>query len=121
MNKKGQSLVIFIIILPIIFASLAFIYDYALVVYNQNKYESVSKSIIKLNLQEEDIKDLYVKNNYKIDNFKYENIDNKINISNYYYIDSVFGNILNIKKYKCEINYVVYVENNDIIIIDNKG
>ena len=59
MNKKGQSLTIFIIILPVIFISLAFTYDYATIINEQMKYESVTKTILKSTQDEEKIKALY--------------------------------------------------------------
>ena len=97
MNNKGQSLTIFIIIIPIIFAVFAFTFDYAYIIYNQQKYENISKNIIEQTTDIEEIKDLYLKNKYSVDNLKYENKDNAIIISNTYYIKSIFGNILNIK------------------------
>lgn len=121
MNNKGQSLTIFIIIIPIIFAIFAFTFDYAYIIYNQQRYENISKNIIEQTTELEEIKILYVKNKYSIDNLKYTNNGNEIKISNTYYIKSIFGNILNIKNYKCEINYIVRVENNDIIVEENKG
>lgn len=116
MNNKGQSLTIFIIIIPIIFTVFAFTIDYAYIIYNQQKYENISKNILESTTDLEAIKNLYLKNKYSVDNLKYENKDNTIIISNTHYIKSIFGNILNIKEYKCEINYIVRVENNDIIV-----
>lgn len=121
MNNKGQSLTIFIIIIPIIFAVFAFTFDYAYIIYNQQKYENISKNILEFTRDINEIKNLYVKNKYSIDNLKYENIDNQIKVSNNQFIKSIFGSILNIKNYKCEINYIVRVENNDIIVEENKG
>ena len=94
MNKKGQSLTIFIIILPVIFISLAFTYDYATIINEQMKYESVTKTILKSTQDEEKIKALYQKNGYSTNN---------------------------IKNYNIKINYVVINSNNGIIIEENKG
>ena len=47
MNNKGQSLTIFIIIIPIIFTVFAFTIDYAYIIYNQQKYENISKNILE--------------------------------------------------------------------------
>lgn len=121
MNKKGQSLAIFIVILPLIFAAFLYLYDYSVLIYEQNKYENISKSIILSTQDESKIKDLYEKNSYEVNNFKYKNNNEEIYISNYYYIDTILSNVLKINKYKCEINYIVSIENNDIIIRDNKG
>lgn len=121
MNKKGQSLTIFIIILPVIFISLAFTYDYATIINKQMKYESVTKIILKSTQDEEQIKDLYQKNGYSTSNFKYKTEEDKIYIQNSYQFKSTFGKIINIKNYNIKINYVVINSNDDIIIEENKG
>lgn len=121
MNKKGQSLTIFIIILPVIFISLAFTYDYATIINEQMKYESVTKTILKSTQDEEQIKDLYQKNGYSTNNFNYKIEEDKIYIQNSYKFKSTFGKIINIKNYSIKINYVVINTNNGIIIEENKG
>lgn len=121
MNKKGQSLTIFIIILPVIFISLAFTYDYATIINEQMKYESVTKTILKSTQDEEQIKDLYQKNGYSTNNFNYKIEEDKIYIQNSYKFKSTFGKIINIKNYNIKINYVVINTNNGIIIEENKG
>lgn len=121
MNKKGQSLTIFIIILPIIFISLAFTFDYATIINEQMKYESVTKTILKSTQDEEQIKDLYQKNGYSTDSLNYKLEEDKIYIQNSYKFKSTFGKIINIKNYNIKVNYVVIKTNNDIIIEENKG
>lgn len=121
MNKKGQSLTIFIIILPIIFISLAFTYDYATIINEQMKYEGVTKTILKSTQDEEKIKTLYQKNGYSTNNFNYKLDEDKIYIQNNYKFKSTFGKIINIKNYNIIINYVVINTNNGIIIEENKG
>lgn len=121
MNNKGQSLVIFIIIIPVIFIVFSFLYDYAYIINSQNKYENVTRTILNSTLEEDKIVDLYKKNGYKVDDFKYKKENDKIYIQNSYKIKSVFGNIVNLKNYTVSINYVVINSNNGIIIEDNKG
>lgn len=121
MNNKGQSLVIFIIIIPVIFIVFSFLYDYAYIINSQNKYENVTKTILNSTLEGDEIIDLYKQNGYKVDNFKYKKENDKVYIQNSYKIKSVFGNIVNLKNYTVSINYVVINSNNGIIIEDNKG
>ena len=111
MNNKGQSLVIFIIIIPVIFIAFSFLYDYAYIINSQNKYENVTRTILNSTLEEDKIVDLY----------KYKKENDKVYIQNSYKIKSVFGNIVNLKNYTVSINYVVINSNNGIIIEDNKG
>ena len=121
MNNKGQSLVIFIIIIPVIFIVFSFLYDYAYIINSQNKYENVTRTILNSTLEEAKIVDLYKQNGYKVDDFKYKKENDKVYIQNSYKIKSVFGNIVNLKNYTVSINYVVINSNNGIIIEDNKG
>lgn len=121
MNNKGQSLVIFIIIIPVIFIVFSFLYDYAYIINSQNKYENVTRTILNSTFEEDKIVDLYKQNGYKVDNFKYKKENDKVYIQNSYKIKSVFGNIVNLKNYTVSINYVVINSNNGIIIEDNKG
>ena len=121
MNNKGQSLVIFIIIIPVIFIVFSFLYDYAYIINSQNKYENVTRTILNSTLEEDKIVDLYKQNYYKVDDFKYKKENDKVYIQNSYKIKSVFGNIVNLKNYTVSINYVVINSNNGIIIEDNKG
>ena len=121
MNNKGQSLVIFIIIIPVIFIVFSFLYDYAYIINSQNKYENVTRTILNSTLEEDKIVDLYKQNGYKVDNFNYKKENDKVYIQNSYKIKSVFGNIINLKNYTVSINYVVINSNNGIIIEDNKG
>ena len=121
MNNKGQSLVIFIIIIPVIFIVFSFLYDYAYIINSQNKYENVTRTILNSTLEEDKIVDLYKQNGYKVDYFKYKKENDKVYIQNSYKIKSVFGNIVNLKNYTVSINYVVINSNNGIIIEDNKG
>lgn len=121
MNNKGQSLVIFIIIIPVIFIVFSFLYDYAYIINSQNKYENVTRTILNSTLEEDKIVYLYRQNGYKVDDFKYKKENDKVYIQNSYKIKSVFGNIVNLKNYTVSINYVVINSNNGIIIEDNKG
>ena len=121
MNNKGQSLVIFIIIIPVIFIVFSFLYDYAYIINSQNKYENFTRTILNSTLEEDKIVDLYKQNGYKVDDFKYKKENDKVYIQNSYKIKSVFGNIVNLKNYTVSINYVVINSNNGIIIEDNKG
>ena len=121
MNNKGQSLVIFIIIIPVIFIVFSFLYDYAYIINSQNKYENVTRTILNSTLEEDKIVDLYKQNGYKVDDFKYKKENDTVYIQNSYKIKSVFGNIVNLKNYTVSINYVVINSNNGIIIEDNKG
>ena len=67
MSKKGQALVEFIIILPIIIFILFMIIDYGIISYNKQKLENIITDIVKMkssNETEDEIKN-FIKSNDK--------------------------------------------------------
>lgn len=90
MNKKGQALVEFIIILPILIFILFAIIDYGVISYNRNRMENIINDVSKMynnNEPEKDIKD-FIKTN-----------DSNININIDILNDGKFINIALNKKY----------------------
>lgn len=67
-NKKGQALVEFVILLPIIMMIIFIIIDFANVFYQKNHLESVSNDVLKIveNNNNEQIDDIEEKENIKI-------------------------------------------------------
>lgn len=114
MNNKGQTLVTFIIIIPIILVLVAIVIDNGLIIKEKNKLHNISLTIIdELNNHQnkEEIKtkiiDLYEKNNINPDNIKIEEDDYAININISYQIESIFGKIVNIKDYKIKDTFTI--------------
>ena len=108
MNKKGQSLVIFVLILPVIALLIAFFIDSSLSIMERNKLEG----IILSNMKEALNKEIYDKE--KIENAIKKNddinvtvniIEDKLEINANSNKKSVFGKILNFDYYKLEFNY----------------
>ena len=108
MNRKGQSLIIFVLILPIIVLFLAFFIDSSLSMLEKNKLDGIltdnMKSALNNNICDtEKIKQAIIKN---------ENIDISVDINNNDLIvhaksskKSLFGKLLNFSWYKLEFNY----------------
>jgi len=74
MSKKGQALVEFIIILPIIIFILFMIIDYGVISYNKQKLENIITDIVKMkssNESEDEIKN-FIKSNDKEVNVTFE-------------------------------------------------
>ena len=100
MNKKGQSLIVFIIFLPIMLAALACIVDIGLMYNAKIKGERLLDEAKgeKIAIKE------YFKMN-KIDaNVENTRKDNKSCVIIKYKIDSVFGVILGIDSYNIEVS-----------------
>jgi hypothetical protein len=121
-NKKGQSTTIFIILIPLFFLALAFIFDNIMIVVENNRFNSVTKSIIEdvlsnsYNDKTGEVKTLYEKNKYETDllDTKYEN--DVLTIYNSHSYSSFFGKIIGVKSYRCEVNYKGYLKGNKVVV-----
>lgn len=118
MNKRGQTLILFIILIPIILGIGAFVIDTGLIVSKNTQLKEVSKTIIKRSFNENEevkIEDIYLDNNIPVDQLKVEINDNYIKIKNEYYIDSIFGKIIGLDKYKIKIDIIGRKDNDKIV------
>ena len=105
MNRKGQTLVIFIIILPVILIAMAYLVDTGLMLINKSKLDSTSKIIIdKYYDYEGDINSVIQK--YLKDN----NFNLKIDIK----IASIFGKVVGFEEYEITSNITGYKENDKL-------
>lgn len=106
MNKHGQTLILFVILIPIILMLLAVVVDIGLVIGNRIKIEEVTKDILTDAYLLDDAKILESFKKNKIDNDKV-NInreDDKIKIEIKEEIESIFGSIVGIKKYDIKVS-----------------
>ena len=108
MNNKGQTLVIFVILLPLFLTLCAFVIDVGLMTYENVKLKNTTKTILnsvasKNKITEENIINLYKENDINIENINIQIDNEKIIIENDYYIDSLFGKILRIKEYEIKV------------------
>lgn len=102
MNKKGQSLVIFIVLLPAFLLLAAFIIDTGIMLNSHIKGESLLKSAIEDN---KDIKEYFKINDIEILSNKSIITDTKKCDIIEYRIDSVFGNVIGKKYYDIKVKY----------------
>ena len=119
MNKHGQTLIAFVLLVPIFLIFLAFVVDTGLILKEKTKGVSTTKTILKNIYKEpteEKIKDLYQKNNISIENLEIKLEENSISITNEYEIDSIFGNIIGIKNYTIKIEMHAIVHNGELKI-----
>lgn len=115
MNNKGQTLVIFIILLPILLILCSFVIDMGLLTYESVKLKNTTKTILESindsdDINEKRIKELYKKNNIDIDTMEINISADKIVLKHHYQIDSIFGKIIKINHYEVKI-YAVYDRN----------
>lgn len=109
MNKKGQTLILFVIMIPILLGLGAFVVDVSLVISKNVELKEVSKTIIKDVIDQpnqEKIIDLFTENDIPIEHLKVQIDDERISIQNEYTIDSIFGAIIGIENYDIKIDIV---------------
>lgn len=108
LNKRGQTLVVFLIILPLIVGLIAYLVDISLKTYENTRNYQTTKMIIKKALEkdmdENAIKKLFKENNIEINNLEISFNDNEVIIKNEYEIDSLFGKMIGFDKYKIKLN-----------------
>lgn len=107
MNKRGQALVEFIIILPIMIFIMLAIIDYGMISYTKSKIENIITDVgnmYKNNESEDEIKD-FVKSNDKLLNSVINFDDKYINIKlykKYDYITPGLNKIFKVKEISVE-------------------
>jgi len=97
MNKRGQALVMFIIMVPILLLLLAFIVDVGLMYNAKIKGRDMLKFAVK---EDYDIEDYFRINDIEVEKLEEENNCYIIN----YKIDSIFGSLIGIKTYNIEVS-----------------
>lgn len=123
MNRKGQVLVMFIILLPIFFIIMTLLIDIGNLILTNNEINDVSYMVLEHcldHLDEEDIidtsKELLKLNNKElnIESFKIEN--NKVYLNISYQVKGIISNIVNIKLFDINNKYEAYIKDDKKII-----
>lgn len=123
MNRKGQVLVMFIILLPIFFIIMTLLIDIGNLILTNNEINDVSYMVLEHcldHLDEEDIidtsKELLKLNNKElnIESFKIEN--NKLYLNVSYQVKGIISNIVNIKLFDINNKYEAYIKDDKKII-----
>lgn len=121
MNKKGQTLVLFIIFIPILLLLAAFIIDTGVIIHESTRLKAVTKTVLndiyyKENKSEEMTLQLLKKNDIDVSNAIVVITDEEISIKNTYDIESVFGKIIGIDKYNIKADFKAKEVNNKLKI-----
>lgn len=118
-NNRGQILVIFIMILPVILIGVACFIDSSYLFYQKNRLDQINMDVLKsvenrVDISEEEIERLILLNDTKIVNEdisidKTDTMVSNISIDNYLYVDSIFGRLIGFDEYKIKssigVNY----------------
>lgn len=116
MNNKGQSLVLFVFLIPVFIAIFAYIFDTCYIKINDNKLDnltSIAMNYVLMNKDKIEIEQLILDNDADI---KIINITNsEVHLKKE--VDSIFGSIIGIKKYNLDSISTGYVDSNNKIRI----
>ena len=107
MNKHGQTLILFVILIPILLGLAAFVIDVGFMVSKRVELKEVSKTIIESvweDANEEKIRDLFVKNDIPVEHLEVQITEESIYLVNDYEIDSIFGSVIGIKHYQVSVD-----------------
>lgn len=124
LNNKGQTLILFIILIPVTIMLMALIVDSSYLYIKKAKLENTTANIIEnLYLKKEDenvialVEELYNKNDIQTKKLKVDIQNDYFKISNEYKIDSIFGSIIGLKKYDVKVSLKGYYENDKVKVI----
>ena len=127
LNNKGQSLILFVIVLPIILLILVFIIDIGKVISLKSELNNISKIVLDYGLdylEEQNLvnilEEITKKNKNDIDNVEIEIIEEKIYIKLYERYEGLFSSLINIPIYNINVSYVGFIDD-DIKRIENLG
>lgn len=118
-NRRGQVLVLFIMILPVLLIGVACLIDSSYMLYQKNRLDHINMDVLNsvgnnIDTSEEEIERLILMNDAKIVNEdisieKTDTMVSNISIDNYIYVDSIFGKLIGFDEYKVKssigVNY----------------
>ena len=118
MNNKGQSLVLFILILPILLGSIVLVIDVGNAIVMKNKINNIIEMVIEDGLEndysEEELNNLM---DYNLDSDYVVKLDNNlIEIKVESYSEGIFSNMFSFEGFKIISQYEGYMKDNKKVI-----
>ncbi len=121
-NNKGQSLVIFIIMIPIIILIMIIVMDIGNLTYEKQELDNINKIVLNYGLDNTNnpniTNEMYAlaTNNKPQANYNIKFIDQEFYITSKYYVKGVFTKIINIDGFLAKSTYKGYLVDNKHII-----
>lgn len=123
MNRKGQTLVVFTLLLPILILFMAFVIDTGFILKESTRLNSTTKTILKTTFENrkdgsysEEVEKIFEKNDIPITNLQVIVQEDAVQISNSYYVSSIFGKIIGIKEYEIKTDMKARLVDTDLVI-----
>ena len=126
MNNRGQSLILFVLLIPVVFLILLMVYDIGSMVLLKNELNNINYMVMDYgvsHIEDENIDttltDLIIKNKRDA-SVKIEIIDSKLYIDISDNIDNKLSLFNKISAFSIKSSYVGYMEENEKVIKRNK-
>lgn len=123
MNSRGQSLVLFVLLIPVLFLVLFMVYEIGRMVLLKQKLDNINYLAIDYGVDKmtsdsilDDVRELIIKNKNDIDSIDIKVMDNKIYIVLDDSINKTTSLIKNMELFKVRSSYVGYMDNDKKII-----
>lgn len=119
MNKRGQTLIIFVMLIPIILTMAALVIDVGFLYYKKNEYTGIVEESIKEYFKDEDLTsalETLTLNGVSLDDVLVSATDETISVILDTKVDSIFGKVIRINDYEIKIARVGTKDKERVII-----
>ena len=119
MNNKGQTLIIFVILIPILILVAALVVDTGLMAFEKERYRGIIENGIEEYFDTgnvEETKKIFSLNDIAKEEYTIIIQENQIEVSLNTSIEAIFGKIINLQEYEIKMNYVGTKEGERVII-----
>ncbi len=119
MNKRGQTLIIFVMLIPIILTMAALVIDVGLLYYKKNEYTGIVEESIKEYFKDENLTsalETLTLNGVSLDDVEVSATDEKISVTLDTKVDSIFGKVIRINDYEIKVSRVGTKDKERVII-----
>ena len=119
MNKRGQTLIIFVMLIPIILTMAALVIDVGLLYYKKNEYTGIVEESIKEYFKDENLTsalETLTLNGVSLDDTEINVSDNEITVTLDTKVDSIFGKVIRINDYEIKVSRVGTKDKERVII-----
>lgn len=123
MNSKGQTLILFVILIPILLFFAALVIDVGMLMNESIKLSGTTQMILKdlygkrldTDISDE-VKLLYEKNQIPTDSLKIDGAKDYFVIQNEYSLDSIFGKLIGIQEYPVAVSKKAFYSHEKLVI-----
>lgn len=119
MNNKGQTLIIFVILIPILILVAALVVDTGLMTFEKERYRGIIENGIEEYFDTgnvEETEKIFSLNDIPKEEYTIIIQENQIEVSLNTSIEAIFGKIINLQEYEIKMNYVGTKEGERVII-----